>query len=275
MDKLEIPYFICDDKYKIVYVNSNFENLNLNERDIENQLDFSSLNNDVQYLECSKDSNDLFLKMKLIEQEKKFFHCTLENLDLDMVKNEIVGAEELMSNLSVGVYIKDIFGVYAYSNDIHREFIFSKSLNKTDFDITSSAYAEEIRANDQKTKESLTMSSFYEKYLIDEKIYTYLTMKIFHKNYIYGFIINLHDIQSFLLEKDRHIYGCISEIVQNNKELLHWVVEGKSSSEIATIMNLSTKSIEFKLSKIKKKLNCQKISELSYLVGKYYTIFES
>ena len=49
---------------------------------------------------------------------------------------------------------------------------------------------------------------------------------------------------------------------------LSWLVKGKTSSEIAEILNLSRRTVENYLANIKMKWDCRKISEVVYLASR-------
>lgn len=68
------------------------------------------------------------------------------------------------------------------------------------------------------------------------------------------FIPSAHD-NSFELKK-------IPYLTRREKECLTWCVKGKSSTETAIIMNISRRTVEVFLSKIKNKLDCYKQTEL-------------
>lgn len=47
-----------------------------------------------------------------------------------------------------------------------------------------------------------------------------------------------------------------------------WLIKGKSASEIGLLLNISKRTVETYTEKIKMKLQCTKITELAYLIGK-------
>ena len=51
-------------------------------------------------------------------------------------------------------------------------------------------------------------------------------------------------------------------------ECMQWLIKGKTCEEIATIMNLSKRTIETHVNRVKEKLNCYKQFQLGYLLGK-------
>lgn len=70
--------------------------------------------------------------------------------------------------------------------------------------------------------------------------------------------------QSLFLNDASNVYLSKKEI-----ECINWMIKGKSSGEMATILNLSKRTIETHVNNIKRKLNCYKQFQLGYLIGKY------
>lgn len=52
-------------------------------------------------------------------------------------------------------------------------------------------------------------------------------------------------------------------------ECINWMIKGKSSYEMALILNISRRTVEAHMNNIKKKLNCYKQFQVGYLIGKY------
>ena len=55
-------------------------------------------------------------------------------------------------------------------------------------------------------------------------------------------------------------------------EIIQWIACGKSSKEIARVLNISPRTVETHLSNVKNKLNCCKVVQIIYLLTKLGTL---
>jgi len=52
-------------------------------------------------------------------------------------------------------------------------------------------------------------------------------------------------------------------------ECICWLIKGKSADETSKMLNVSRRTVETHLNNVKRKLNCYKMFQVGYLVGKY------
>lgn len=73
------------------------------------------------------------------------------------------------------------------------------------------------------------------------------------------------------LEIDNYILQDRNQCRLSNREVecLHWIEQGKSCDEVGIILNISGRTVESHLSRVKKKLNCYKTSQLISLAKEY------
>ncbi|MCI5057562.1 MAG: LuxR C-terminal-related transcriptional regulator [Flavobacteriales bacterium] len=62
---------------------------------------------------------------------------------------------------------------------------------------------------------------------------------------------------------------CDCSLSKREVECLYWLEQGKTSDEIGIILNISGRTVESHLSRIKKKLNCYKMSRLVSIIKEY------
>lgn len=72
------------------------------------------------------------------------------------------------------------------------------------------------------------------------------------------------DVKNFILQGDLQC-----RLSKREVECLHWLEQGKSCEEIGIILNISGRTVESHLTRIKKKLNCYKISQLVSLARQH------
>lgn len=70
-----------------------------------------------------------------------------------------------------------------------------------------------------------------------------------------------------LISKEKNILI----LSKKEKTCLFYLVQGKSAEEIAIILSRSKRTVEGHIENIKQKLNCSKISQLAYMLGKMNT----
>lgn len=59
-----------------------------------------------------------------------------------------------------------------------------------------------------------------------------------------------------------------SYLTTRELECLRWIIVGKTADEISTICNLSRRTVECYLANAKFKFNCNKLTQLVYLLAK-------
>ncbi len=70
-----------------------------------------------------------------------------------------------------------------------------------------------------------------------------------------------------IFEEDKKILVFPHELSSKEIACISYLIQGKSAEEISIILSRSRRTIETHIESAKKKLNCQKISQLAYLVG--------
>lgn len=60
----------------------------------------------------------------------------------------------------------------------------------------------------------------------------------------------------------------IQHLTERESECLQWVIQGKTSDEIAIILSISRRTVEMHLNRVKEKFNCHKLTQLVYLAAK-------
>ena len=58
-------------------------------------------------------------------------------------------------------------------------------------------------------------------------------------------------------------------ITIKERDIIRWIIDGKSSLDISCILNISQRTVEAHISNVKSKLNCKKITQVIYLLTKY------
>ena len=101
-------------------------------------------------------------------------------------------------------------------------------------------------------------------------------MKTAFDGYLYGISINLSAVHS-------NVLNTLSLPTANRQhqqsfepkelEYIKWHIEGKTACEIAQITRTPKKTVEWRLTKIRKQLNCQKSTQLAYLFGRCHGHF--
>ncbi len=78
--------------------------------------------------------------------------------------------------------------------------------------------------------------------------------------------------ENYILEQDQFsikrymINGDKTKTLSKRElECIYWIANGKSSQEIGIILNISARTVESHIQRVKKKLNCYKISRIVYL----------
>jgi DNA-binding CsgD family transcriptional regulator len=183
------------------------------------------------------------------------------------------------------VWTKDINSIYTNMNDEATEvFGFSNvknSIGKSDHQIpcAMSDYATIFQEEDRKvmaTKKKIQFLEMVPCATGDWKIFMVTKSPLLVSNKIAGTLghcVNVTNAFSKLgmisspLTKNSTTFPILNEayeehLSQRQRECLFFLLRGKTAKEIAKVLNISYRTVEFHINEIKTKFNCQKKSEL-------------
>jgi DNA-binding CsgD family transcriptional regulator len=202
-------------------------------------------------------------------------------------KKPLVQMENLLRSLPCAVFSKDIAGFCLTANKYQAEMAGllneKEMIGKSDNDMPWCAVADTIRKADAYViTENKTIVLEEHGTMAHGKKEAFLVTKSPFKDQdgnligIVGTAVNVTQQRKTLLSFD-HTTSFMrmnqesSKIYLSKKEIecVNWMIKGKSASEIAMILAISTRTVESHMNNIKIKLNCYKQFQLGYLIGKY------
>ncbi len=192
--------------------------------------------------------------------------------------------KQLIAHLPASVLIKDQSGSYLYANEHHTQAARATSIiGRKDVDLPWCESAHKFREHDAFC---FTKNENEPYYFIEQQAYRNDNNQLIHNtmlcathhknNQLYGFSMNLRDIHQSLFVKYAQTKGATDaniDLSTREMECINWLVEGKSSSEIATILGISRKTVEWHIANIKQKFGCYKLTKLAFLIGKFHGYF--
>ena len=287
-DDMQIPMLIVNIvSGSIIYKNTWFIKLfeHDNKQYITEYIDYKSSQNKEKWHSVinSKTHEKTVRWEKLLTDDHRIFFSVrvVENKSLLSNDNSLIAT--LINKIPVAIYIKDKNGIYIQSNTYHETEIGANVLGKSDYELFDKQTAHQLRQNDLEV-----IKAGIEQYYIEtvnnnrsqnEKS-LYLTIKKIQKHQqqflLHGVSINLSKIHKNLLKhylKSTTVSDEDIELTNREIQCLSWISQGKSTKEVAMILGVTAKTVEFHINNAKAKLGCYKASQLGYIVGKFYGIF--
>lgn len=86
----------------------------------------------------------------------------------------------------------------------------------------------------------------------------------FTQEQVAKFVQTIANDRYYLYQEPHSVY-----LTQKELECMKWSVKGKTSEEIALLMNISKRTVEAHMENVKQKMNCYKQFQLGYKLGKY------
>lgn len=212
---------------------------------------------------------------------------SLDNFTKDQKRKSL---QKLIANIPGSVYCKDLQGRYIQSNE-HMAHIggypsAALVLNHTDDDMSWFAVANDLRAADKKAVEEKS-TIFTEEYplLVDGSQAIMLSTKsplYDESGAVVGIIGTSFNVANVRQQSSETTENDASDLLAKNDDNFHftareiecinWMIKGKTSLEIAMILNLSERTVETHINNIKKKTKCYKQFQLGYILGKNGTL---
>jgi len=206
----------------------------------------------------------------------------VENKALLSNDNNLI--KSFINKIPAAIYTKDKNGIYIQSNTHHKTEIGTDGIiGKSDYELFEKQTAHQLRQNDLEV-----FNTGMQRYYIEtvnnpsnqnEKT-LYLTIKKIQKqqqqSLLHGISINVSKVHKNLLNHYlKSTQASDEDIELTNREIqcLSWMSQGKSTKEIALIIGVTAKTVEFHINNAKTKLGCYKASQLGYIVGKFYGAF--
>ncbi|MCF6776545.1 helix-turn-helix transcriptional regulator [Thiotrichales bacterium 19X7-9] len=284
-----IPLLICNNQLDILYSNTIMNSYlsHIPNKTIKNQLEALIYKN-CNHCYSNRHTQDHTIKLKwnLYQQLDNFYYITIKAIEKKPIVHTFSEGRllnQLIQQLPASVHIKDTSGAYLYANAHHTKAAKSQSIiNQYDTDLPWDQSADKFRAHYQKSLE-LDDAPYYftetQHYKNEDGQMVYNTMLCAIKNkdnQSFGMSVNLaHIHKSLFLDYIQSVSDIDQSIDLSPREMecVHWLVEGKSSSEIAVILGITKKTVEWHIANIKQKFGCYKLSKLSFLIGKYHGWF--
>lgn len=79
----------------------------------------------------------------------------------------------------------------------------------------------------------------------------------------------MQDKEEIFLRKKADAKSVIDSFTKRQEDCIKFLLEGYSANEVGRLLNISRRTVEAHINKVKAKLRCNKIIQLGYLIGKF------
>ncbi|MCF6776551.1 LuxR C-terminal-related transcriptional regulator [Thiotrichales bacterium 19X7-9] len=286
---MEIPLLILDNKLSLLYFNQYSEMIlkspskNIN---LENAIEALFIKNNDTYIheQITKTEYLTIQWNKFTTLECNYF-ITLKVIDRKPINhfNAQFDIKQLIGKLPVSIFVKDSSGVYLESNQFHRDLARLPKINgMTDYDLPWHQTADKFTQHEKNCIQNGEKPYYFceqQNYINEDKNIiqkTKLAILRSENNQLYVISFNMKDIHNSLFAQYAESTGSPNVNINfstREMECINWLVKGKSAQEIAIILGISAKTVQWHINNIKDKFGCYKISKLAYLAGKFHGHF--
>lgn len=266
---LNYPLIFASIDGKVVYRNEYFEKLGYKlSLSIENNINMDEL---IKKKYTYSRYSESIYKWQLYE--------SFDDILVIFVSKESIEYKQIflaMNQMPISIYAKSKDLEYVFSNNYTSNIAGVKDIvYKSDFDLCWYKQADNLAKNDNtvlKTKKDVQLVETVE---INKKLTNFISIKTSVDDYLFGISVKQSDIPKLDFFKNQ-IAPEVSDInfTAREKDCLKWFIEGKSAYEIGEILSLSSRTVEWHISNIIKKLNLNEPKKLAYYLGFYFSELE-
>ncbi|MCF6776540.1 helix-turn-helix transcriptional regulator [Thiotrichales bacterium 19X7-9] len=271
--KLNIPLIILDKKMHPILESVAFSklcqsiNININELTNSNNLNHK----------YSKNGQTIKVKWQLYQSANE--NTLITGKIINDGSSEIITSNgsdkilnEYLSNMPFSLFIKSENGIYLESNQVNINDLGVNVIGKDDYEIFNESFASDIIKNDYQTFRNKLYYGL-------ETIHTgqYLCIKTIaqhnHDNVLIGTAFKFEKFNQTLFNqflKNIIPDSDFQSLTPKEAQCIELSSNGKTNKEIAYILSISQKTVDFHINNAKVKLNTYKKNKLMYLFGKFH-----